>query len=80
MLRQGRTFAGEPSKRTFTEYSRAQFIYDFYRITGQQRLVHQGMVKVHSATKLQTDIPTKSMWIVVGGFPLRWALHCRHRI
>ena len=70
MLRQGRTFAGEPSKRTFTEYSRAQFIYDFYRITGQQRLVHQGMqVKVHSATKSQTDSPAKSMWIVEGDSP-----------
>ncbi len=70
LLRQGRAFASEPSKRTFTDYSRAQFIYDFYEFTGRQRLAHKGqVVKAHSATKSQTDSPAKSMWIVEGDSP-----------
>jgi hypothetical protein len=70
ILRQGRAFASEPSKRTFADYSRAQFLYDFYEFTSRRRLAHQGqVVKVHSATKSQTDSPTKSMWIVEGDSP-----------
>ena len=70
ILRQGRAFASEPSKRTFTDYSRAQFIYDFYEFTARQRLAYQGqVVKVHGATKSQTDSPAKSMWIVEGDSP-----------
>ncbi len=70
LLRQGRAFASEPSKRTFSDYSRAQFIYDFYEIAGRQRLTHQGQtVKIHSATKSQTDSPAKSMWLVEGDSP-----------
>lgn len=70
LLRQGRAFASEPSKRTFVDYSRAQFIYDFYEFTGRQRLHHDGhVVKAHSATKSQTDSPAKSMWIVEGDSP-----------
>ncbi len=70
ILRQGRAFASEPSKRTFTDYSRAQFIYDFYEFTSRQRLAYQGqVVKVHGATKSQTDSPAKSMWIVEGDSP-----------
>jgi hypothetical protein len=70
LLRQGRAFASEPSKRTFTDYSRAQFIYDFYEVTGRERLAYQGqVVKTHVATKSQTDSPAKSMWIVEGDSP-----------
>lgn len=70
ILRQSRAFAVEPSKRTFSDYSRAQFIYDFYEFTSRQRLTHQGqVVKVHSATKSQTDSPAKSMWLVEGDSP-----------
>lgn len=70
LLRQGRAFASEPSKRTFTDYSRAQFIHDFYEFTGRQRLTHKGqVVKAHGATKSQTDSPAKSMWIVEGDSP-----------
>ena len=70
LLRQGRTFASEPSKRTFTDYSRAQFICDFYEFTGRQRLAQRGhVVKSHSATKSQTDSPAKSMWVVEGDSP-----------
>ena len=70
LLRQGRAFGSEPSKRTFTDYSRSQFLYDFYEFTDRQRLAHQGqIVKVHAATKSQTDNPAKSMWIVEGDSP-----------
>ena len=70
LLRQGRAFAGEPSKRTFTDYTRPQFLYDFAEFTGRQRLTHQGQVaKLHSATKSQTDSPAKSMWLVEGDSP-----------
>jgi hypothetical protein len=70
LLRQGRSFASEPSKHTFTDYTRAQFIYDFYQMSGEQRLTHNGQaVKAHVASKSQTDNPTKSMWIVEGDSP-----------
>jgi hypothetical protein len=70
ILRQNRAFASEPSKRTFTDYSRAQFIFDLYEFSGRLRLAHQGhVVKVHNSTKSQTDNPAKSMWIVEGDSP-----------
>lgn len=70
LLRQGRAFASEPSKRTFSDYSRAQFAYDFYEFSHRRRLAYDGhVVKAHSATKSQTDSPTKSMWIVEGDSP-----------
>lgn len=70
LLRQNRAFAAEPSKRTFSDYSRAQFAYDFYEFSHRRRLAFDGhVVKAHSATKSQTDSPTKSMWIVEGDSP-----------
>lgn len=70
ILRQGRAFTVEPSKRTFSDYSRAQFIYDFYEFTSRQRLAHRGLVaRVYASTKSQTDSPAKSMWIVEGDSP-----------
>ena len=70
LLRQGRAFAIEPSKRTFSDYSRAQFIYDFYEFAISRRLTHQGHTVVAShSTKSQTDSPAKSMWIVQGDSP-----------
>lgn len=70
LLRQGRAFSSEPSKRTFTDYNRAQFIYDFYEFANVQRLHHQGYsVKAHVASKSQTDSAGKSMWIVEGDSP-----------
>ncbi|MFZ4816692.1 MAG: hypothetical protein ACOYL5_19305 [Phototrophicaceae bacterium] len=70
LLRQGRAFASEPSKQTFTDYTRAQFIYDFYQMSGELRLTHNGhTVKAHVASKSQADNPTKSMWIVEGDSP-----------
>lgn len=70
LLRQGRAFFSEPSKRAFTDYMRAQFAYDFYEFTERQRRAHEGhTVRAHSATKSQTDSPAKSMWIVEGDAP-----------
>jgi prefoldin subunit 5 len=70
LLRQGRAFASQPSKHTFTDYLRAQFEYDFYEIASRQHLAHDGyIVKAHSAVKSQTDYATKSMWIVEGDTP-----------
>jgi len=70
LLNQGRGFFSEPSKRTFKDYSRAEFIYDFYEFADHQRLAYNGqVVKAHSATKSQTDNPGKSMWIVEGDTP-----------
>lgn len=70
LLRQGRLFAAEPSKRTFTDYSRAQFIYDFYEVANHQRLSQNGyFVKAHVAAKAQTDNPAKCMWVVEGDSP-----------
>jgi len=70
LLRQGRAFASEPSKRTFTDYTRAQFNFDVYEFTDRRRVVHNGqVVEVHVATKSQTDNPAKSMWIVEGDGP-----------
>jgi hypothetical protein len=70
LLRQGRAFLSTPSKRTFVDYMRAQFIYDFYEFADRQRLGYDDhRVRAHSATKSQTDNPTKSMWIVEGDTP-----------
>jgi hypothetical protein len=44
LLRQGRAFLSEPSKRTFNDYSRAQFIHDFYEFTNRRRQSHNGLV------------------------------------
>jgi len=69
-MRQSRAFAIEPSKRTFADYPRAQFIYDFYEFAVSQRLAHQGYsVMASQSTKSQTDSPARSMWIVEGDSP-----------
>lgn len=70
ILRQGRAFSSEPSKRIFTDYSRAQFNYDFYQFTNRQRIAHNGqVVRAHIATKSQVDSTAKCMWIVEGDTP-----------
>ncbi len=70
LMRQNRAFAIEPSKRTFADYSRAQFIYDFYEFAISRHLTHQGYsVMASQSTKSQTDSPAKSMWIVEGDSP-----------
>lgn len=70
ILRQGRAFFSAPSKRTFADYSRPEFIYDFYEFTNNRRLAHDGHgVKAHVATKSQVERPAQSMWIVEGDSP-----------
>jgi hypothetical protein len=70
LLRQKPSFRTEPSKRSFADYGRAQFTYDFAEFVLNQRLTYQGMVvHMHTATKSQTDSPGKSMWMVTGGSP-----------
>ncbi len=70
LLRQGRAFSSEPSKRTFSDYTRAQFVYDFYEFAQRQRFMHNGqVVKAHVASKSQTDSAAKSMWMVDGDSP-----------
>lgn len=70
LLRQSRTFNNAPSKRSFVDYSRAQFAYDFDEFTRRQRLAYHGqVVYAHGATKSQAESASKSVWIVEGHGP-----------
>jgi hypothetical protein len=70
LLRQSRAFRSAPGKGNLVEYSRAQFAYDFFEFTNQQRRAYNGMhVAAHSSTKSQTDNFDKSFWIVEGETP-----------
>ncbi len=70
LLRQKRTFNNTPSKRTFTDYSRAQFAYDFAQFVYAERQAYEGWVVIpHVATKSQAESASKSMWIVTGNTP-----------
>ncbi len=70
LLRQGRNFYSAPSKRSFVDYSRAQFAFDFDTFTRRQRLTAQGQVAAaHVATKSQAESASKSLWIVEGNSP-----------
>lgn len=70
LLRQGKGFRSAPLKRTFVEYTRAEFVYDFFEFANQQRRAYRGRrVNVHSSTKSQTESPDKSFWIVEGDSP-----------
>ena len=67
VLRQGRNFRIEPSKRSFADYTRAQFAYDLDQFKG---LKHNGNgVHLHVATKSQTDSPDRVIWLVTGDAP-----------
>jgi hypothetical protein len=70
IIRQGKSFHSAPLKKGFTDYSRAQFEYDFYEFANRQRLAYRGLIiHAHSAVKSQTDSPDKMMWIVEGSGP-----------
>lgn len=70
LLRQSRAFNTAPSKRSFVDYSRAQFTYDFDQFTRRQRLAYNGQVAyAHTATKSQAESTSKSLWIVEGTSP-----------
>ncbi|MBL8155554.1 MAG: hypothetical protein JNM70_15330 [Anaerolineae bacterium] len=70
LLRQGRAFFTEPSKHTFSDYTRAEFIWDFYEVTGRIRATHQKqVVRASVAVRTQAESPAKSMWMVEGDGP-----------
>src|SRR5262245_4127472 len=70
LLRQSRAFRSAPGKSTLVDYSRAQFAYDFFEFTNQQRRSYNELyVVAHGATKSQTESPEKSFWIVEGETP-----------
>ncbi len=70
LLRQKRTFNSAPSKRAFTDYSRAQFAHDFSQFVYAERQAFEGWVVMpRIATVSQADSASKSMWIVTGSAP-----------
>ena len=70
LLRQPRAFRSEPSKRRFTDYSRAQFAYDLFEFADRQRRDVRGLrVAAHTATKSQADSAERAIWIVEGERP-----------
>ncbi len=70
LLRQSRTFRGEPGKQSIQDYMRAQFAYDFFVFTDREQRTHEGkQVSAHNATKSQTESLERSMWIVEGDSP-----------
>jgi hypothetical protein len=69
MLRQPKAFRLEPGKGSFTDYTRAQFAYDFAAFTARG-YEHRGLRAFGStATKSQTDNAERSLWIVDGDTP-----------
>jgi hypothetical protein len=70
LLRQSKAFRSAPSRHEFTDYSRAQFAYDFNEFAGRQRLTHKGLRAFGPvATKSHTDNVERSIWIVDGDSP-----------
>ncbi|MBA3943444.1 MAG: hypothetical protein H0X37_02650 [Herpetosiphonaceae bacterium] len=70
LLRQPRAFRSAPSKRTIVDYTRAQFVFDFFEFTNEQRLAYNNLyVAASNSTKSQTDNPEKSFFIVEGSSP-----------
>lgn len=70
LLRQPRAFRSAPSKGGFAEYSRAQFVYDFFTFTSRQPVEYKGLRAFGLvATKSQTDNDERSFWIVEGDSP-----------
>lgn len=68
LLRQSRSFNSSPSKRSFTDYTRAQFVHDLDRFA--QQFSHQGQrVVLHTATKTQAENASRSLWIITGAGP-----------
>jgi uncharacterized lipoprotein YmbA len=70
LLRQNRTFNNDPSKRSFADYSRAQFTYDLVGFVWQQHLNYEGLnVELHTATQSHWGSSSKCMWVVDGNGP-----------
>jgi len=70
LLRQSRAFRTEPVKSRLTDYTRAQFSYDFTRFVLRERLTHKGLHVIdHGAVKAQAEGPERSVWILRGESP-----------
>ncbi|MEI7643637.1 MAG: hypothetical protein WCJ55_04930 [Chloroflexales bacterium] len=70
LLRQSKAFRSAPSRHDFTDYSRAQFAYDFYEFTSPRPVTYKGLRAFGTvATKAQTDNVERSIWIVSGESP-----------
>lgn len=70
LLRQPRTFRSEPGKRSFRDYTRAQFAYDFFTFTNNPDISYEGKrVVAHNATKSHAESSARSFWIVEGETP-----------
>ena len=69
LLRQAEAFRSAPSKRTFVDYSRAQFAHDLSSPTGTPLHTRACKSRAHVATKSQADNADKSLWLVEGSGP-----------
>jgi len=70
LLRQKKGFRAAPSKGEFVDYTRAQFAYDLYEFTQNQKRTAKGLrAYVHAAIYAQSSNPEKSLWIVEGAGP-----------
>jgi tetratricopeptide (TPR) repeat protein len=70
VLRQARNFRIEPSKRSFADYTRAQFVYDLDTFLYKAGLTHTNhRAYLHVSTKSQTDSQERSLWVVTGAGP-----------
>jgi hypothetical protein len=70
IIRQSRAFRIAPSRSTMSDYTRAQFSYDFVEFVERQQLSHNGWhPRLHASTKSQTDTPERSIWVVEGSGP-----------
>ncbi len=70
LLRQSKTFRSAPSRHDFSDYSRAQFAYDFYEFTSLHPVTYKDLRAFGSvSTKSYTDNVERSFWIVNGDSP-----------
>jgi hypothetical protein len=69
-LRQKKTFRYAPTRGGLIEYTPAQFSHDFYEFAEVRRLSAEGKkVFPSAATKQQTGMPDRHLWIVEGENP-----------
>jgi hypothetical protein len=69
MQRQSKAFRITPLKSSFTDYTRAQFAYDFELFTRSHYFANGLRAFGTSATKSHTDSPERSIFIVHGDTP-----------
>ena len=62
MARDDKRFRAEPTRETFADYSRAQFSFDLHRFNSEVI----GVMKLVTATRLETDSREKYLWVPTG--------------